>query len=178
MRPVWPPASWPWAITTSTPFWTWSRACLTLPQSAMTFMPCRCASAVTGPGFPRPATSTGTRSSSVTSAQPRTASLKSSASSPAARTVANRMSTPKGLSVRSRTRWISRRSSGGVNCAAARTPSPPASETAAASADRATCPIPAWQMGYVMPRRSQRGVRSAERVAVVMAVLQWRLRVW
>ena len=39
MRPVCPPASCPWAITASTPFAAWSRACFTLPQSAMTFMP-------------------------------------------------------------------------------------------------------------------------------------------
>ncbi len=57
------------------------------------------------------------------------------------------MSTPKGLSVRSRTRRISSRSSAGVQCAAASTPSPPASETAAARAERATEPMPAWQMG-------------------------------
>ena len=91
--------------------------------------------------------STGTRSSSVTSIQPLTWSVNCSTSSPAARMVAKSTSTPNGRSVASRTRRISSRRYSGLPCAAAMTPSPPASDTAAASPERATQPMPAWQMG-------------------------------
>ena len=147
MRPVCPPASCPCAITASTPLAAWSRACFTLPQSAMTLMPRRCASAVTGPGLPSPAMSTGTRSSSVTSIQPLTWSVNCSTSSPAARwsrrACRRRMA---GRSCRARA-GSPRAGSPGCRCAAAMTPSPPASDTAAASAERATQPMPAWQIG-------------------------------
>jgi hypothetical protein len=130
-------------MITSTPLAACSRACFTLPQRAMTVTPSRWASAVTGPGLPRPAISTGTRSSRVTSIQPLTESVKRSLSRPLERTVAKRMSTPNGRSVRSRTRRISSRSSAALPCAAAITPSPPAAETAAASRARATKAMPA-----------------------------------
>jgi hypothetical protein len=84
-------------------------------------------------------------------------------------TAANRMSTPKGRSVWSRTRRISARSSAGEACAAAITPSPPAADTAAARPERATKAIPAWQIGYRIPRRSQSGVCKAERVAMAIS---------
>jgi len=134
-------------MITSTPLAAWSRACFTLPQRAITVMPRRCASAVSGPGLPSPAISTGTRSSSATSHQPRTASVKASVSRPLVRTVAKRMSTPNGRSVSSRTRRISSRSRAGLPCAAAMTPSPPAADTAAAREARATNAMPAWQIG-------------------------------
>src|SRR5438045_1131874 len=121
-------------MTTSTPLLAWSRACFTFPHSAITVLPIACACAVNGPGLPRPAMTTGTRSSSVTSIQPFTASVKRSLSPPVARIVANRMSTPNGLSVASRTRRISVRRSAGLPCAAAMTPRPPASDTAAPGA--------------------------------------------
>src|SRR5512135_1555782 len=43
---------------------------------------------------------------------------------------------------------------------APRLPSAPAFETAATSSAEVNGPIPAWMMGYRMPRRSQIGVRN------------------
>src|SRR4051794_33427114 len=70
-----------------------------------------------------------------------------------------RMLTPKGASVRSRTSLTARRSSSSDIVAAARMPSPPAADVAAASCGVATYPIPVCTIGYLMPSRSVSRVR-------------------
>ena len=63
--------------------------------------------------------------------------------------------TPNGLSVRSRARAISLARSAGVGCVSAvMSPSPPASETAAANSARPTHCIPPCTMGCSMPNDS------------------------
>ena len=58
MRPVWPPASVPWATTMSQPASTASMAWRTLPHMFMTSTPLAWHRSMTSRGTPRPATYT------------------------------------------------------------------------------------------------------------------------
>src|SRR5712692_5121103 len=71
-----------------------------------------------------------------------------------------RVSTPKGLSVSLRVRWIHSDSSSGPRAAAPRMPSPPAFDTAAANSGVDAPPMPASRIGYLMPNMSHSGVCS------------------
>ena len=98
--------------------------------------------------MPRPETKTG----------PCAAKMTSTSSSVLGRPSARRRSTPKILLVRRLVSRIwSRRVSASI-MAPARTPRPPALETAAVSSARATPPMPAWMIGYSMPSISVNAV--------------------
>ncbi len=192
IRPVCPPASVPWAQTMSAPASATFLAARGVPTSEITGIPRSWRCDTQGPGFPSPDAKTGTASSrticicssgrtgrpSRPSANSPAESARSSSVSTSGRSdggrgsstspvvwIGRRRSTPKGRSVSSRVRWISRRSRSGVNPAPPRTPSPPAFETAAVSSARETNPIPAQTTGWSIPRISQISVRSGSVMA-------------
>jgi hypothetical protein len=148
-RPVWPPASVPWATTMSQPAATASTAWRTLPHMFTTTTPCWWHSSITSRGTPSPATNA--------VAPPR---MMSSTFSVIPWGTAVSRSTPKGLAVAWRTAAISDLISSWPMAEAPMQPKPPASDTAATSVEYETPPMPASITGRSICRASVRRVRN------------------
>ena len=146
--PVWPPASVPWATTMSHPASTAAMAWRTLPHMLTTRTLRLWQRSTTSRGTPRPATNT--------EPPPSMMSLTLAAMSPGA---AVSRSTPKGLSVSSRTLAISSRICSAPMVEAPMHPNPPASLTAATRRWYDTPPIPASITGCSTCRTSVSRVR-------------------
>src|SRR5689334_17874904 len=144
--PVWPPPSPPCTITASTPHCATFSAWRLAPMEGITTTPASLSLAM----------------SSCFGASANDATLTCSRISRSIRCVASgasaRMFTPKGLVVRCFVSAIASRSWGKSMVPAARMPSPPAFDVAAARRGPATQPMPVWTIGYSTPTSSQNRV--------------------